>query len=105
MRNIAEHAIVPDNDDASKHAHHARQPVVRLLLAPYWVNYHLEHHLFLFVPCFRLPEAQRILMAKGYGNRMELQPGYRAVLATGHEHPPRAGCALRRPRMDTQQHI
>jgi fatty acid desaturase len=45
------------------------------------VNYHLEHHLFLFVPCFRLPEAQRILLAKGYGDRMELQPGYRAVLS------------------------
>lgn len=57
-------------------------PLVRLLLAPYRVNYHLEHHLFLFIPCWRLPETHRLLLAKGYGPRMEVQPGYRAVLAT-----------------------
>jgi fatty acid desaturase len=81
VRNIAEHAMVPDNDDDFRNTRttHAN-PLVRLLLAPYWVNYHLEHHLFLFVPCFRLPEAQRVLLAKGYGDRMELQPGYGAVL-------------------------
>ena len=83
VRNIAEHAMVPDNDDDFRNTRttHAN-PVVRLLLAPYWVNYHLEHHLFLFVPCFRLPAAQRLLLEKGYGDRMELQPGYRAVLRT-----------------------
>ena len=81
VRNIAEHAMVGDNDDDFRNTRttHAN-PLVRLLLAPYWVNYHLEHHLFLFVPCFRLPEAQHILIAKGYGDRMEVQPGYRAVL-------------------------
>ena len=81
IRNIAEHAVVPDNDDPLRNTRttHAN-PVERLLLAPYWVNYHLEHHLFMFVPCWRLPQAHRALLAAGLRSKMELQPGYRAVL-------------------------
>jgi fatty acid desaturase len=51
-----------------------------MLVAPYWVNYHLEHHLFMFVPCWRLPQAHRILLAAGRRQQMEVQPGYWAVL-------------------------
>ena len=81
IRNIAEHAVVPDNDDPLRNTRttHAN-PLERLLVAPYWVNYHLEHHLFMFVPCWRLPSAHRALLAAGLGSKMELQPGYRAVL-------------------------
>ena len=49
-------------------------------LAPYWVNYHLEHHLFVFVPCWRLRRAHALLLAKGYGPRMEMAAGYLDVL-------------------------
>ena len=81
IRNIAEHAVVPDNDDPLRNARTTyANPIVRLLVAPYWVNYHLEHHLFMFVPCWRLPRAHRALLAAGRGEAMELQPGYRAVL-------------------------
>jgi fatty acid desaturase len=81
IRNIAEHAVVPDNDDPLRNTRttHAN-PVIRLLVAPYWVNYHLEHHLFMFVPCWRLPQAHRALLAAGHRGAMEVQPGYRAVL-------------------------
>lgn len=81
IRNIAEHAVVPDDDDPLRNTRttHAN-PVIRLLVAPYWVNYHLEHHLFLFVPCWRLPQAHRALLAAGRRDSMELQPGYAAVL-------------------------
>ena len=81
IRNIAEHAVVPDNDDPLRNTRttHAN-PLVRLLVAPYWVNYHLEHHLFMFVPCWRLPQAHRALLGGGRGGDMELQPGYAAVL-------------------------
>lgn len=81
VRNIAEHAVVPDNDDPLRNTRTTRaNPLVRLLLAPYWVNYHLEHHLFMFVPCWRLPAAHRALVAASRGRQMELQPGYLAVL-------------------------
>jgi fatty acid desaturase len=81
IRNIAEHAVVPDNDDPLRNTRTTyANPLVRLLVAPYWVNYHLEHHLFLFVPCWRLAAAHRALLAAGRRIQMEVQPGYLAVL-------------------------
>jgi len=81
IRNIAEHAVVPDNDDPLRNTRTTLANwLERAFVAPYWVNYHLEHHLFLFVPCWRLPEAHRLMLAKGYGPKMELRHGYRAVL-------------------------
>jgi len=81
VRNIAEHAVVPDNDDPLRNTRTTLANFLeRLFVAPYWVNYHLEHHLFMFVPCWRLPEAHRALIATGLRERMEIQPGYAAVL-------------------------
>src|SRR5690349_20809957 len=81
IRNIAEHAVVPDNDDPLRNTRTtAANFLERLLVAPYRVNFHLEHHLFMFVPCWRLPAAHRALLATGLRPRMELQPGYAAVL-------------------------
>ncbi len=81
IRNIAEHAVVPDNDDPLRNTRTTyANPIIRLLVAPYWVNYHLEHHLFMFVPCWRLPQAHRALLTAGRREGMEVQPGYRAVL-------------------------
>ena len=49
----------PDNADPLRNTRTTRAtPLARLLVAPYFVNYHLEHHLFLFVPCWRLPAAK-----------------------------------------------
>ncbi len=91
IRNIAEHAMVPDNDDNFRNARttHANW-LMRAFLAPYFVNYHLEHHLMMFVPCYRLPEVRRAFLAKGHGARMEYQPGYRAVLALAISRPEEA---------------
>ena len=86
IRNIAEHAVVPDNDDPLRNTRTTYAGwLERAVIAPYFVNYHLEHHLLLFVPCWRLPAAHRVLLEGGFGPRMEIQPGYRAMLrvATG----------------------
>ncbi len=81
VRNIAEHAVVPDNDDPLRNTRTTHVgPLARLLLAPYWVNYHLEHHLFMFVPCWRLPAAHRVLREVAHGRPMELKTGYLSVL-------------------------
>jgi fatty acid desaturase len=82
LRNIAEHALVAQNgDDPLKQARttHAGW-AERALIAPYWVNYHSEHHLFTSLPCWQLPKAHALLAAQGTTARMELQPGYIAVL-------------------------
>ena len=81
VRNIAEHAVVGDNDDRLRNTRTTLTNWgMRMVLAPYWVNYHLEHHLFVFTPCWKLPAAHRMLIAQGFGPRMELAPGYLAVL-------------------------
>jgi fatty acid desaturase len=53
----------------------------RATVAPYWVNYHVEHHLLMFVPCYNLPKFNRLLLAKGFGPKMEIQPDYLTMLA------------------------
>ena len=82
LRNIAEHALIVENStDPLRHARttHANW-LERALIAPYWVNYHCEHHMFTHIPCWNLPAAHRLLASKGVTQRMEVQPGYRAVL-------------------------
>jgi fatty acid desaturase len=44
------------------------------------VNYHVEHHLLMYVPCYNLPAFHKLLLAKGFGPRMEIQPDYVTVL-------------------------
>jgi len=44
------------------------------------LNDHVEHHLLVFVPCWQLPRAHALLLAKGYRTRMELAPSYLAVI-------------------------
>lgn len=82
VRNIAEHALVGANQaDPLRQARttHAGW-LERWLLAPYWVNYHCEHHLFTQVPCWNLPHAHALLRRQGTTARMALQPGYLAML-------------------------
>ncbi|MDP1670627.1 MAG: fatty acid desaturase family protein [Alphaproteobacteria bacterium] len=88
VRNIAEHAVVPDNDDDFRTARTTRANwLMRVSLAPYFVNYHLEHHLMMFVPCYRLPQVRELFLAKGHGARMEYKPDYRSVLALAISKP------------------
>lgn len=82
IRNIAEHALVGrDQADPLRQARTTQAGwIERALLAPYWVNYHLEHHLFTQVPCWNLPRAHALLRRHGVSARMEVQPGYLTVL-------------------------
>ena len=81
IRNIGEHAVVPDNADRLRNTRTTlANRLERLLLAPYFVNYHLEHHLLASVPCYKLATVHRLLISKGMLSRMEVQPGYLAML-------------------------
>ena len=82
LRNIAEHALIRQNEaDPLRQARttHANG-LERMLLAPYWVNYHCEHHLFTAVPCWNLPHAHRLLQRSRVTSRMETERGYLALL-------------------------
>jgi fatty acid desaturase len=82
IRNIAEHALVgaPQPDPLRQARTTRARWIERALLAPYWVNFHLEHHLFTQLPCWQLPKAHALLTASGATARMEVQPGYARVL-------------------------
>ncbi len=82
LRNIAEHALVAkDEPDPLRHARTTRANwLERALIAPYWVNFHCEHHMFMHLPCWRLPAVRRALAAKGATARMRGAAGYLSVL-------------------------
>jgi fatty acid desaturase len=81
LRDLGEHAVVPDDDDPLRNARTTAAGLLeRALLAPYWVNHHLEHHLLVFVPCWRLPDAHALLLARGHGADMEQASGYLDVV-------------------------
>ena len=81
VRNIAEHAVLRDPADPLSNARTTyADPVTAFFFAPYWVNYHLEHHLVMHVPCYRLVEMHRLLLEKGLGERMETAPNYWSVM-------------------------
>jgi fatty acid desaturase len=88
IRNIAEHAVVPDSDDPLRNTRTTRAGLIeRLFVAPYYVNYHLEHHLLIYVPCYNLPRVHKILSRGPYAARMEVQSGYAAVLRLATAKP------------------
>ena len=88
VRNIAEHAVVPDSNDPLRNTRTTRANFLeRLFIAPYYVNYHLEHHLLYYVPCYNLPRVHEILSTGPHAARMEVQPGYAAVLRLAMSKP------------------
>ncbi|MEW6019273.1 MAG: fatty acid desaturase family protein [Pseudomonadota bacterium] len=92
LRNIAEHACVAkDERDPFRCARTTYAgPVERAFIAPYWVNYHCEHHIFMHLPCYNLPRAHRLLLDKGLGPQMEIRRSYLEVLrlAASKGRPP-----------------
>jgi fatty acid desaturase len=82
LRNISEHALVALNEpDPLRHARTTHANLLeRICIAPYWVNYHCEHHMFTQIPCWNLPRAHRLLKRQGITQRMEQSPGYLHLL-------------------------
>ncbi len=81
VRNIAEHALIPVNGDPLGVARTTRASwIARLFLAPYYVNYHAEHHFMMYVPCYNLPKLHAALMASEAKERFVVSPTYREIL-------------------------
>jgi fatty acid desaturase len=82
IRAIAEHALTPNPDDPLGNT---RTTILRwwerFLIGPNRVNYHLEHHLLMTVPHYRLPEMHALLQERGVLERACVETGgYRAIL-------------------------
>jgi fatty acid desaturase len=88
IRNIAEHAVIPDRDDPLRNTRTTEASLLeRMFIAPYFVNYHLEHHLLFYVPCYNLPRLHAILMQGPHAARMEVQRGYLSVMRLATARP------------------
>ena len=81
IRSIAEHAMVPDQQDELRNT---RTTLARwwerILIAPIRVNYHLEHHLVMTVPHYNLPRMHRLLRQRGVLDNACITLGYANVL-------------------------
>jgi fatty acid desaturase len=82
VRSIAEHAMIPDPEsDVGNTRTTVARWWERLLIAPNYVNYHLEHHLLMTVPHYNLPRMHRMLRDRGVLGDACVTRGYPGVLA------------------------
>jgi fatty acid desaturase len=88
IRNIAEHAVVPDSNDPFRNTRTTEVSLLeRAFVAPYWVNYHLEHHLLFWLPCYRPPVFHAALMKGQHAARIEVRRGYLEVMRMATSRP------------------
>ena len=83
IRQVAEHAAVPDlYDDDPRMNTRTTVPHwwERLIFAPNYVNYHLEHHFMASAPCYRLKALHQRLKRRGAYATTPIFHGYREVL-------------------------
>ena len=81
IRNIAEHAMTSHDKDPLRHARTTYAGLLeRIIVAPYWVHYHIEHHAYMYVPCWQLKALHREMLAAGHGKNMEIRKTYLEVL-------------------------
>ncbi|MBV1895322.1 MAG: fatty acid desaturase family protein [Rhodobacteraceae bacterium] len=82
VRNIAEHGATEISENPMQNVRTTKAgPLARLLVAPYWVNFHLEHHLVMHVPCWKLANMHKLLVNKGLESQMRIADNYGQALA------------------------
>ncbi len=78
LRSIAEHACMEPGPDMLRNTRTTRAGwLARMTVAPFYVNYHQEHHLMASVPCYHLQRMHRLLRERGV---TATPPGYADVL-------------------------
>ena len=83
LRQIGEHAGVPDLYDPDPRQN-TRTIYTgwldRLLIAPFAISYHLEHHMLASVPIYNLKRFHQLLLQKGHYKETEFPRGYLEML-------------------------
>ncbi len=80
IRSITEHSGLQGDDEFSFTRTTLVPWYLKYFLAPLNVNYHIEHHLFIYCPWYNLPLAHKMLIDKGLIKKMEISKGYMPVL-------------------------
>ena len=83
LRQVAEHAAVPDLYDSDPRLNTRTVDAPwwqRVLIAPSFVNFHMEHHLMASVPCYRLRAFREVLKQRGFLDDVPVFTSYTQVL-------------------------
>jgi fatty acid desaturase len=81
VRSMAEHSVVEDTTNPMLNTRTTYANFLeRMLFAPYSVNYHVEHHMLMGVPSYKLPEMHRIIKARGFYEKGVLSPNYWTII-------------------------
>ena len=83
LRNFCEHAILTEEEEghANRLISIRSNALERFIVAPFFMNYHAEHHLFPGVPAQHLPEVQRRLSTSSLAPQRLLRGSYVGALA------------------------
>ncbi|MGB1217391.1 MAG: fatty acid desaturase family protein, partial [Saprospiraceae bacterium] len=77
IRSMAEHSMTPNMEDPYQNVRTTYANFFeRILFAPLYVNYHVEHHLLMGVPAYNYPEMHKMLLQKGFYEKGILAKGY-----------------------------
>jgi fatty acid desaturase len=88
IRSIAEHALTPNASDVLNNTRTTlASPLERLFIAPNRVNYHLEHHLIMTVPHYKLARFHELLRERGVLDHACVANGYAEVLRSAASRP------------------
>lgn len=89
IRAIMEHAGLPECTDQSRNARTIVRPSWQtFLFGPHAIHYHIEHHLFVRMPFYRLGKLHRQMAAEGLLPAANLYAGYGGVLRDVSSLPP-----------------
>ncbi|MEM6765609.1 MAG: fatty acid desaturase family protein [Bacteroidota bacterium] len=81
IRSMAEHSVVEDREDPFKNTRTTKANFLeRMLFAPYYVNYHAEHHMLMGVPPYKLPHMHRLLVSRNFYEKGVLAPNYLTII-------------------------
>jgi fatty acid desaturase len=83
VRVFCDHANHTDEPGDEQHrlVSYLSSPLERFFVAPFHMNYHAEHHLFSYVPHYRLPTLRKRLMAsQEYAATVQWRAGYIAFV-------------------------
>lgn len=88
IRSIAEHALTPNAADPLNNTRTTRARWwERLFIAPNRVNFHLEHHMIMTVPHYKLPRFHELLRERGVIDHACVADGYLGLLAQASSRP------------------
>ncbi len=77
IRSMAEHSMTSDVADPYQNVRTTYANFFeRILFAPLYVNYHVEHHLLMGVPAYKYPLMHQMLLEKGFYEKGILSQGY-----------------------------